>query len=99
MLDDPGAKESSGEAGTTGAFYIVKPGDKPEVLAHTTLDGRCFGTPTAYNGKVYIQTTRHLYCFGRKGNNSGLAPEPVGEQWPAARPAQALQIIPAEVLL
>ena len=31
---------------------------------HTVLDGRCFGTPTAYNGRIYMQTTKKLYCFG-----------------------------------
>src|SRR6266851_3186375 len=30
MLDDPATKADTGEAGTTGAFYVVKPGDKPE---------------------------------------------------------------------
>lgn len=99
MLDDPATKTETGEAGTTGAFYIIKPGDKPEVLTHIALDGRCFGTPTAYNGKVYMQTTRHLYCFGKKGNNPGLAPEPPAENWPAPGPAKSLQIIPSEVLL
>ena len=69
MLDDPAVKtEGWGEAGTKGALYIIKPGDKDgEILAHVALDGRCFGTPTAYNGKIYIQTTRHLYCFGKAG--------------------------------
>src|SRR5258706_378282 len=71
MLDDPASKAAGGEAGTTGAFYIIKPGDKPEILTHIALDGRCFGTPTAYNGKVYIQTTRHVYCFGKKGEIRG----------------------------
>lgn len=99
MLDDPASKAAGGEAGTTGAFYIIKPGDKPEILSHIALDGRCFGTPTAYNGKVYIQTTRHVYCFGKKGNNSGLPAEPEPEKWPAAGPAKSLQIIPSEVLL
>jgi outer membrane protein assembly factor BamB len=99
MLDDPATKADSGEAGTTGAFYIVKPGDKPEILSHAALDGRCFGSPTAYNGKVYVQTTRHLYCFGKKGNNPGLPPEPLPEKWPAPGPAASLQIIPSEVLL
>jgi outer membrane protein assembly factor BamB len=100
MLDDPASKTAgSSEAGTTGAFYIVKPGDKPEILSHVALDGRCFGTPTAYNGKIYLQTTRHLYCFGRPGNNPGLAPSPPPEKWPAAGPAKSLQIIPSEVLL
>jgi outer membrane protein assembly factor BamB len=99
MLDDPATKAGTGESGTTGAFYVVKPGDKPEVLSQAALDGRCFGTPTAYNGKVYIQTTRHVYCFGKKGNNPGLAAEPTPEQWPAPGPAKSLQIIPSEVLL
>jgi hypothetical protein len=100
MLDDPAAKtDGSSEAGTTGAFYIVKPGKDLDILAHIALDGRCFGTPTAYNGKVYIQTTRHVYCFGKKGNNPGLAAEPAPEKWPAPGPAKSLQIIPSEVVL
>src|SRR5439155_3673760 len=99
MLDDPGTKAETGESGTTGAFYIIKPGPRPEILTHLALDGRCFGTPTAYNGKVYLQTTRHLYCFGKKGDNPGLPPEPEPAKWPAPGPAKSLQIIPAEVLL
>ena len=99
MLDDPASKAEGGEAGTTGAFYIIKPGDKPEILSHIALDGRCFGTPAAYNGKVYIQTTRHVYCFGKKGNNPGLPAEPEPGKWPAPGPAKSLQIIPSEVLL
>jgi len=99
MLDDPATKADTGEAGTMGAFYVVKPGDKPEILSHTALDGRCFGTPTAYNGKVYIQTTRHLYCFGKKGNNPGLVPDPAPEKWPVAGAAKSLQIVPSEVTL
>ena len=101
MLDDPGSKaEGGGEAGTTGAFYIIKPGnDKGEMLEHVALEGRCFGTPAAYNGKVYIQTTKKIYCFGRKGDNPGLAAEPAPEKWPAAGAAAQLQIMPSEVLL
>src|SRR5437764_2169842 len=99
MLDDPATKADTGEAGTTGAFYVVKPGEKPEILSHTALDGRCFGTPTAYNGKVYMQTTRHLYCFGKAGSNSGLAAESSAEKWPAPGPATQLQIIPSEMVL
>jgi outer membrane protein assembly factor BamB len=101
MLDDPAAKtEGSGETGTKGVLYVIRPNDTaPEIIAHVTLDGRCFGTPTAYNGKVYIQTTRHLYCFGKPGNNPGLPPEPAPESWPAPGVATELQIIPSEVLM
>ncbi|MBI3874975.1 MAG: PQQ-binding-like beta-propeller repeat protein, partial [Verrucomicrobia bacterium] len=101
MLDDPASKASGdAEAGTTGAFYIIKPSDKEgKILSHVPLDGRCFGTPSVYNGKIYMQTTRHLYCFGKPGNNSGLAPEPAAEKWPAPGPAAQLQIVPSEVLM
>ena len=101
MLDDPAAKtEGSGESGTKGVLYVIRPTDKAgEIVAHVTLDGRCFGTPTAYNGKVYIQTTRHLYCFGRAGNNPGLpAAEPL-EKFPTPGAAAQLQIIPSEIFL
>jgi len=101
MLDDPGSKTEAGEeAGTTGAFYIIKPGDRAgEILNHVALDGRCFGTPTLYNGKIYMQTTRHLYAFGNAGNNAGLPPEAAPEPWPKAGPPTQLQVIPSEVLL
>lgn len=100
MLDDPASKGQEGnEAGTAGAFYVIKPGDKPEIISHVALDGRCFGTPVAYNGKVYMQTTRHLYCFGKPGNNPGLPPEPPPEKWPAPAAAKSIQIIPSEVTL
>lgn len=101
MLDDPGGKsQEGGEAGSKGAFYVIKPGENSgEILSHAVLSGRCFGSPVAYNGKVYVQTTRKLYCFGKKGDNSGLAADPPPEKWPAAGPATQLQIIPSEVLL
>ncbi|HEY6167940.1 MAG TPA: PQQ-binding-like beta-propeller repeat protein, partial [Verrucomicrobiae bacterium] len=100
ILDDPKAKSDGSEAGTAGGFYVIKPTDSEgQELTHVALDGRVFGTPTAYNGKVYIQTTRHLYCFGKAGNNPGLAPEKPAEKWPAPGAAAQLQIIPAEVLL
>ena len=101
MLDDPAAKsEGSGESGTKGVMYVIKPGEKGgEIISHVTLEGRCFGTPTAYNGKVYIQTTRHVYCFGKSGNNPGLAPEVKDEPYPVAGRAAQLQITPSEVLL
>lgn len=65
MLDNPAGKGEgdSTEAGTSGALYIIKPGNKPEMLQHVELEGRCFGTPVGYNGKLYLQTTKYLYCW------------------------------------
>src|SRR5262249_40532096 len=101
ILDDPETKASGeGEAGTKGAFYIIKPGETDaQILCHAVLDGRCFGTPVAYNGKLYLQTTRHLYCWGNKGDNPGCPPPVAQKQWPTPAQATQLQIIPSEVLL
>ena len=104
ILEDPktggtGGDEVKSAAGTKGGFYVVKPGpDKGEILSQVALDGICMGSPTPYNGKIYMQTKSKLYCFGKKGNNPGL-PKPVAEQWPGAGPATQLQIIPSEVYL
>jgi hypothetical protein len=46
-----------------------------------------------------MQTTRHLYAFGNKGNNPGLPEDTAPEPWPKAGAATQLQIIPSEVLL
>jgi outer membrane protein assembly factor BamB len=101
MLDDPAGKGpgEGAEAGSKGALYIIKPGDQPEVCQHAELDGRCFGTPVAYNGKLYLQTTKHLYCWGKKGNSLNLPPENISEETPAPGRAKSLQIIPSEVTL
>jgi hypothetical protein len=103
MLEDPagkGSPSSSDEAGAKGALYIIQPGDSAgEILSHVELDGRCFGTPVAYNGKLYLQTTRKLYCFGKPGPNPGLPPELPPETRPAPGVATQLQLIPYEVLL
>ncbi len=102
ILNEPGQKEESGDevAGGKGAFYIVKPAASGgEILSHVALDGRCFGVPTVYNGRIYVQTSKKLYCFGNKGNNPGLPPALAEEKWPQSGPAAQLQVIPAEVLL
>jgi outer membrane protein assembly factor BamB len=101
ILNDPGQKEEGADesAGGKGAFYVVKPGDtEGQILSHAVLDGRCFGVPTVYNGKVYMQTSKKFYCFGKRGNNPGVAAQ-APEKWPAPGVATQLQIIPAEVLL
>jgi outer membrane protein assembly factor BamB len=106
ILNDPDtAAEVSDESagGGHGALYIIKPGDDTgTVLSHIVLDGRCYGTPTAYNGRIYVQTTKKLYCFGpatpaSTGNQTAdTAPDTT---MPAAGPAHELQARPSELLL
>ncbi len=101
ILDDPDGKGTGeAEAGTRGAFYIIKPDAKEgRILQKITVEGRCFGSPVAYNGKIYLQTTRKLYCFGTAGANPGLEKLPDAAKWPPSGPATQLQVIPSEVLL
>lgn len=101
ILDDPAAKGAEGsETGSRGALYIIQPTPaEGKILAHVSLEGRCFGTPTAYNGKVYLQTTRKIYCWGRPGDNPGLPADPEPAPRPAPGPAAQLQAIPSEVVL
>jgi len=96
---DDGAKGGA-EAGTTGDLFVIKPGrDGCEIVSQTQLQGKCFGSPVGFNGKIYIQTDHKLYCFGKAGNNPGL-PFPQEEKpWPAAGAAARLQVIPSEILL
>ena len=106
ILNDPGLSAAVGDesaSGGHGALYVIKPGDNQgAILSHTVLEGRCYGTPTAYNGRIYLQTTKKLYCFGSSApaspayETADAAPE---EKWPAAGPASELQVRPSELLL
>ena len=102
IYDDPAGKGGgdSGETGSKGGFYVLKDlGDSAETLTHIALEGRCFGTPSAYDGKVYVQTAKKLYAFGKAGKNPGLPRATAEAAWPKPGPAKQLQIIPSEVLL
>jgi outer membrane protein assembly factor BamB len=95
-----GAQKSEEATSGDGELFILKPGDKDaEILSRTVLSGRCFGSPVAYNGKLYVQTDKQLYCFGTAGPSKGLAADPAPEKWPAPGPKAQLQVIPFESLL
>lgn len=96
-----GTTPSEGDTNTgSGELFIVKPSDSDgEILSRAILTGKCYGSPIGYNGKLYIQTEKKLYCFGSKGNNPGLAAPTTPEKWPAAGEKKKLQVVPAEVFL
>ena len=106
ILNDPGFSAEVGEenaSGGHGALYVIQPGDtNGTILSHTVLDGRCFGTPTAYNGRIYLQTTRKVYCFGPGAPASATfqtADAAPDDKWPDPGPPHELQIRPSELLL
>ncbi len=92
--------EAEDEKVGNGELFVIKPGDSDAtILSRTVLNGKCYGSPVAFNGKVYMQTEKQLYCFGKKGSNLANFPAVESEKWPAAGPAKRLQIVPYETLL
>jgi outer membrane protein assembly factor BamB len=88
------------DTGGDGELFVIEPKDTgAEILSRTILTGKCYGSPIGYNGKLYMQTEKRLYCFGKKGNNPGLAPDPEPEKWPAPGEKKKLQLVPYEVFL
>ncbi|MEQ1858536.1 MAG: PQQ-binding-like beta-propeller repeat protein [Chthoniobacteraceae bacterium] len=94
---------SEAEGGGNGELFIIKPDDKGmKILSRTILEGRCYGSPIGYNGKLYVQTDKKLYAFGKAGANPGAKSVVFADDWakaPKAGPAAKLQIIPNESLL
>jgi outer membrane protein assembly factor BamB len=101
-----GAEAAAEGDGGDGELYVFKPGEKDaELLSKTKLEGRCFGSPIAFNGKLYIQTDKKLYAFGKKGDNAGAKKvewkddSGVKAKNPAGSVAAKLQLIPNEAVL
>ena len=92
-----GGSENMGD----GELFVIKPGETDcEILSHTILTGKCYGSPVGYNGKLYVQTEKKVYCFGKKGSNPGAnVPATVAEKWPEPGEKKRLQVIPYEILL
>ncbi|MEI6713815.1 MAG: PQQ-binding-like beta-propeller repeat protein [Verrucomicrobiota bacterium] len=103
IADSSAASASgAGDTGGNGELFVLKPTDSDaEILSRTILEGRCYGSPVPYNGKLYVQTDRKLYCFGKKGNNASASTVVAVDDWPKLEvgPAARLQVIPSEMLL
>lgn len=80
-----------------GKIFVVDAKTGKEVKA-IQLEGNCIGAPALCNGQLYVHTTEHLYCFRIKHEGVTIDPAPVVAK-PAAGPAAALQIIPAEFVI
>ena len=81
-----------------GTFYILRPTDKgSEELCKIQLEGIALGAPSIWNGKIYVHTTKRLYCFGKTGGTA--LPAPTAPKRPKPGKTVRLQIVPSEVLL
>ena len=52
-------------ASEPGVVSVLRHGDPWEVLATNKLDGECHATPVIMDGKLYVRTSKALYCFGK----------------------------------
>ena len=94
------AAGEEGSSGGHGVVYVVAPSDQGgKIVSQFVLDGRCYGTPTAYRGRIYLQTTKKLYCFGPAKVPDAPSEPGAAEKWPAPGPAARLQAIPSEILM
>ena len=83
-----------------GNFYIIKPSDTGcEILSKEKPDDGSFeGSPSAWNHRVYFQSTKKLYCIGLPQT----APEPHVVQNEEVKTPGALAkflVVPNEMLL
>ena len=84
-----------------GRFLVLKPKESDvEILDELQLEGGILGSPTVWNGRLYIHTMKKLYCFSKMGGGD----TPTAVIPPAVAPsanskAVALQIVPGDILL
>ena len=50
-----------------GLTSVVRAGPKFEVLAENSLSDYCLSSPAISHGQIFIRTSQHLYCIGKKG--------------------------------
>jgi outer membrane protein assembly factor BamB len=49
-----------------GLTSVVRAGPKFEVLAENPLNDYCLSSPAISDGQIFIRTSQHLYCIGKK---------------------------------
>lgn len=49
-----------------GLTSVIKAGPQFEVLAENDLDEYCLSSPAVSEGQIFIRTSNHLYCIGKR---------------------------------
>ena len=61
----------------SGSLFILKVNeDGVELLDEEKLEGECLGSPTVWNGQIYVHTKSKLYCFGSGNGGTGMVSGP-----------------------
>jgi outer membrane protein assembly factor BamB len=50
----------------SGVTYVLRQGDKLEVVARNDLGAPILASPAVVDGKIYIRTQSELVCIGKK---------------------------------
>ena len=50
-----------------GRLTVVGAGREGRVLATGDFEEDVYATPALADGRIYLRTSRHLYCFGLSG--------------------------------
>jgi len=86
----------------SGLFYILRPSRTGcEELSKVKLKGNALGSPSVWNGQIYVHTTSRLYCFGTGHSQRTLAGASGTEYKDTSSPTAdaRLHLVPSEVLL
>ena len=70
-LDDYYASPVAGDgkvylASMLGKITVLKPGGQWEVLSTSDLGEDVFATPAIADGRMYVRTSKNLYCFAKQ---------------------------------
>ena len=49
-----------------GKISVLKPGGSLDIAGRGDLNEDCYATPAIGNGRIYIRTSKTLYCFGEE---------------------------------
>jgi outer membrane protein assembly factor BamB len=52
-----------------GMTSVLKAGPKFELLAENDLADYCLSSPAVSDGQIFIRTTKHLYCIGKRSSS------------------------------
>lgn len=81
-------------------FYIIRPTDTGgQILDHVQLDGACLGSPSVWNGQIYLHTMTKLYCFGGPGGEPPAAAGAEDQHVAHSQGPSSVGVIPCEVLM
>ena len=48
----------------SGTLSVVQAGRDPKVLSRSDFEEDVYATPAIADGRIYLRTAGHLYCFG-----------------------------------